>query len=242
MKQVFRWESPRLQRELTLVRWGQAGAPVLFFPTAGGDAEEIERFHMIDALSDLIDGGKIRLYSVDSVSGQAWLFEEGTVEHRLWLQNEYQHAIRHEVVPAIQQDCRSLELSVITCGASLGAFHAAAMVCRFPEVFERALCMSGTFDLERVFRLKNSTLDLYYSSPLHFLSALDGDQVEKIRRRFVLFAAGEGRAENIHDSQRLAGLLGRKGVPHRVDNWGPDAHHDWPLWRTLAPKYLSEWI
>ena len=33
-----RWKSDRLEREVTLVRWGTVGQPVLLFPTAGGDA------------------------------------------------------------------------------------------------------------------------------------------------------------------------------------------------------------
>ena len=54
-----------MQREVTLVRWGTVGQPVLLFPTAGGDAEEIERFQMIDVLAPLLDAGKIKVYSCD---------------------------------------------------------------------------------------------------------------------------------------------------------------------------------
>ena len=38
-----RWFSERLQTHVTVVRWGVLGVPVLVFPSAGGDAEEIER-------------------------------------------------------------------------------------------------------------------------------------------------------------------------------------------------------
>ncbi|CAN5576088.1 hypothetical protein BH11MYX1_BH11MYX1_21840 [soil metagenome] len=37
-KAVERWHSDRVQRPVTLARWGTVGRPVLFFPTAGGDA------------------------------------------------------------------------------------------------------------------------------------------------------------------------------------------------------------
>jgi esterase/lipase superfamily enzyme len=47
-KTAERWFSDRLHREITLVRWGTYGAPVLVFPTAGGDAAEIERFGLVD--------------------------------------------------------------------------------------------------------------------------------------------------------------------------------------------------
>ena len=40
---------------------------------------------------------------------------------------------------------------------------------------------------------------------------------------------------------QMAQALGSKGVPNRVDPWGPEWHHDWPTWRNMLPKYLDEW-
>ena len=54
-----------------MVRWGVYGTPVLVFPTAGGDAEEIERNGLVNACGPLLAEGRIKLYSVDSVAGQA---------------------------------------------------------------------------------------------------------------------------------------------------------------------------
>ena len=90
-KIVARWWSERVHREVTLVRWGTVGQPVLLFPTAGGDAEEIERFHLIDALAPLIDAGRIKIYSCDSVAGRALLAREGSARHQMWLQNQFHH-------------------------------------------------------------------------------------------------------------------------------------------------------
>src|SRR5690606_31604528 len=58
VKTVGRWSSERLGRVVTLARWGTYGQPLLLFPTAGGDAEEVERMHLIGALGPLIEGGK----------------------------------------------------------------------------------------------------------------------------------------------------------------------------------------
>ena len=57
MKTASSWYSGRVEQEINLVRWGHWGQPVLVFPTAGGDAEEIERMQLIGALGPLIDGG-----------------------------------------------------------------------------------------------------------------------------------------------------------------------------------------
>ena len=89
-KITARWWSERVQRETTLVRWGAFGQPVLLFPTAGGDAEEVERFHLIGALGPLIDAGKIKVYSCDSVAGKALVsrFSDGEVQIEIERENE----------------------------------------------------------------------------------------------------------------------------------------------------------
>ena len=149
--------------------------------------------------------------------------------------------MRREVVPAIHMDCRSDGLPVLATGASIGAFMALAMVCRYPDVFTKAVCMSGTFDLVR-FLHGETTGDFYFASPLHFLPGLEGPLLERLQKNFVLFASGQGRAEDISESWRAANLLGKKGIPNRVDPWGEEWHHDWPTWRNMLPKYLGEML
>ena len=70
---------------------------------------------------------------------------------------------------------------------------------------------------------------------------MEGPHLEVLRSRFILIPSGEGRAEDISESWRMANVLGKKGVPNRVDLWGPAWHHDWPTWRAMLPKYLDEW-
>jgi esterase/lipase superfamily enzyme len=241
VKTTTRWHSERLGREVLLVRWGEIGTPVLLFPTAGGDAEEVERFHMLDVLDPLVAAGRIKVYSCDSVAGRAMVTQEGSVAHRMWVLKQFQEYVRHEVVPAIRMDCRSPEIEIVATGASIGAFNALAVTCRFPEVFSHALCMSGTYNMQR-FLEGEFTEDFYYASPLHFLPGLEGEALDRLRRRFILLASGEGRAEDIGESWRMAELLGRKGVPNRVDSWGPDWPHDWPTWRRMLPQYLDEFL
>jgi esterase/lipase superfamily enzyme len=235
------WYSERMKREATLVRWGVRGQPVLLFPTAGGDAEEIERFLMIRVLEPLLAAGRIKIYSCDSVAGHAMMVQEGTPAHRMWLLNQFHQYVRHEVVPAIRRDCNDDGIGIWTAGASIGAFHSVAVNCRWPNVFHRAIAMSGTYDILRFFKTEEVTQDYFVSSPLQFLPTLGGVHLEELRKRFILLASGAGRAENMAESWALANLLGRQGVPNRVDPWGEDWHHDWPTWRAMLPKYLEEW-
>ena len=241
MKVTTSWFSDRLATDVNVVRWGETGTPFLLFPTAGGDAEEIERFLIIDTLSSFLEQGRIKIYSCDSVAGRVMLAEQGSPAYRMRMLDRFHHFVYHEMVPAIRTDCRSDDIGIVVAGASIGAYNALAMVCRFPDAFTHAICMSGTYQLERFLKAP-VTQDFYYASPAHFLPGLDGSVLDQLRTRFILLPSGEGRAENIGESWKIADLLGSKGVPNRVDSWGPDWHHDWPTWRNMLVKYVDELI
>lgn len=238
-KEVSRWYSSPVGQEIQLVRWGHYGTPVLLFPTAGGDAEEIERFHLIRAIAPLIDAGRIKVYSVDSVAGKAWISGDHSGEYCSKLQNGFDACIYNEVVPAIRTDCATSDIEVVAAGASIGAYNAVTTVCRHPDVFKLAIAMSGTFDLSKYLEGRFNQ-DFYFSSPLHFLPRLEGEQLERLQKRLILLPTGEGDYEDIGESWRMAAVLGAKGIPNRVDPWGKHYHHNWETWREMLPKYLSE--
>jgi esterase/lipase superfamily enzyme len=243
MKATEHWRSERLERDVTLVRWGTFGQPVVLFPTAGGDAEEVERFHLIGVLEPLIEAGKIKVYSCDNAAGKALLAREGSARHQMWLQNQFHQYLKHEVVPAIRKDCRNPTAEIWAAGASIGAFHSVAMVCRFPDLFTKACAMSGTYDLRRFYEARPDEFsdEFWVSSPLHFVPTLGGRHLEVLRTRFILMPSGEGRAEDIGESWAMAKVLGGQGIPNRVDPWGKNWHHDWETWRKMLPQVLEEW-
>jgi esterase/lipase superfamily enzyme len=232
------WYSHRVEADLTLTRWGEFGVPVLIFPTAGGDSAEIERHGVVESLSWLLADGRIKVFSVDSVAGRSWL-ERRDPRHSAWLQNRFDQAIRWEVVPAIRADCRSGGIEIIAAGASIGAFNAVEVLCRHPDVFRAAVGMSGTYDLTPWLGGTWSD-DFYYSSPLHYLPALDGGwQLDALRNRFVVLPTGTGDWEDPGETWNMANVLGAKGVPNRVDEWH-GWPHDWHTWREMLPSYLHE--
>lgn len=240
-KESSTWRSERLgNKEVKVVRWGESGVPVLIFPTAAGDCEECERFQMIKALEPFLAEGRIKVYSVDSVAGQAWLDPDLPRHEAARMQNRFDSFVYNEVVPAIRVDCRDNDIEVIAAGASIGAFNALASTCRHPDVFKSAICMSGTYDLKK-FMQDEMTLDYYYSSPLHFLPNFgEGEHLAKLRQRYVILAHGQGSYEEPEQSWRVAHVLGSKDVPNRVDEWGKEWNHDWPTWRDMLPKYVDE--
>ena len=214
-KTVSRWYTHRLEREVTTVRWGHYGTPVLLYPTAGGDAEEVERMHLVGALWGLIEAGRIKVYSCDSVAGSTWISGNESPAYCSRVQNLFDAFVYHEVVPAIRTDCASSDIEIVTAGASIGAFNAVASVCRHPDAFRMAIGMSGTYDLSSMLYGQFND-DFYFSSPLHFLPGLEGPHLDMLRQRFVLLPTGEGDYEDPGESWRIANALGAKGVPRRL--------------------------
>jgi esterase/lipase superfamily enzyme len=242
MKTHSRWYSERLRQDTQLVRWGTVGLPCLLFPTAGGDAEELERCGVIDCLAPLLADCRLKIYSIDNIAGRTWIQPNAAPGHRVWVQSQFDAYVYYEVVPAIRADCRSADIGVITGGASLGAFHALASICRHPDVFTRAICLSGTYNLEPWLYGKWYD-DFYFTSPWHYLPGLsDSWQLSLLRQRWILLALGGGRWEDAGQTWHMAHLLGEKKIPNRVDVWDSCWDHDWPTWRAMLPLYVEEML
>jgi esterase/lipase superfamily enzyme len=239
IKTGSKWYSDRMQQDISLVRWGHFGQPVLLLPTAGGDAEEIERMGLLGAVWPLVEAGRIKVYSCDSIGGRALAAGWGTVAYRCWLLNRYQEAVAEEIVPAIRADCRDDSAEVIVAGASIGAFNSVALTCRFPWAFRASVAMSGSFDIERLMGFQGNG-DFYFASPWLFVPGLEGSLLDLLRRRFILMAFGGGRWEAPDENWRMADVLGAKGIPNRVVEWGQEWDHDWPTWRQMLPIYLDQ--
>ena len=67
-KETTSWFSEALNQEMPLVSYGNYGFALLLVPTAAADYLEYERFQMIDALAPLINSGKLRVFSINSIN------------------------------------------------------------------------------------------------------------------------------------------------------------------------------
>jgi esterase/lipase superfamily enzyme len=241
-KESTSWHSERLGRKINVCRWGDMGTPVLLFPTAGGDFEESERFHMLDVLEPLLDAQRIKVYSCDSTAGQALLGESNEAGFAAREQQKFDAFIYHEFVPLIRADCKTPGIEIISAGASIGAYQALCTVCRHPDVFKLAICMSGTYDLAK-FMEGQPTREHFFNTPTRFLPDMpEGELLTKLRSRFVLLTHGQGRAEDPGESWRVAKVLGARNIPNRVVEWGEEWPHDWQTWRKMLPIYLDEYV
>jgi esterase/lipase superfamily enzyme len=235
-KQAWTWTTRRLPQPARMARWGHFGTPVVIFPTGGGDFEEIERFQLIDALGELIGGGRIKAYSIDAVAVRAWLSATTSAQDCARLQDRYDSFVYEEVLQRVREDCQDERIEPILAGASLGAFAAVSGICRHPDSFRAAIGVSGVYDLAH----RYCGEDRAGFSPLACLVTLKGQRLEHLRRRAIILGSGEGAYENPADSKRLASACTSKGIPCRLSLWGPARDHTWSTWREMLPRLLAE--
>jgi esterase/lipase superfamily enzyme len=239
-KETWTFTSGHLTGPARLARWGHYGSPLLLFPSAGGDCEEMERFGMVHALSWLIDAGRIKLYSVDAPAVADWLRATLPPEECARRQIQYDAFIHEDVVPRVRRDCQNDRLELVTAGVSLGAFQAVAALTLHPEVHRVAIGLSGVYDMSAYMRGARSA-DYNRSAPLSFLPGLiEGPRLQALRQRMIVLLSGEGNLELPDQSRQLGTVLDSKTIPHSLRMLGPGRNHDWHSWRELLPPCVAE--
>jgi esterase/lipase superfamily enzyme len=235
------WYSPRLEHDMGVAIFGHWGLPILAFPTSHGDEWELQRQGMVDALGEFIGAGRVKLFCVGSNNHESFLNREAHPFHRSWRQRMFDEYIREEVVPFIYTNSRTPGIPIATMGASLGAYHAANTLFRYPNVVKRCYALSGVYDLSP---LMGGMYDdnFYFHNPVDYLSNLsDPWFFEQFASCEIRLVTGSGPWEESSCSYRLSGILARRGIRHHLDDWGPRGGHDWPYWKAEMREYLRRW-
>jgi esterase/lipase superfamily enzyme len=236
-----RWHSPRLGYEMGVAVFGHWGPPLLAFPTSHGDEWELERKGLIGALSDFIDAGRVKCFCAGSNNNDSFLNKGAHPSHRSWRQRLFDEYIRDEVVPFIHSHCQSPGIAITTMGMSLGAYHAANTLFRYPHLVKRCYALSGVYDLRQMMD-GGYDENFYFHNPVDYLANLtDRWYLEQFASCEIRLATGSGPYEDSRPTYQLSGILARKGIHHFLDDWGPRGGHDWPFWKDMMREYLSRW-
>ena len=212
------------------------------FPAEGGDAGEFERRGMVSAVGDLLEAGRIKLYCVDSFDRESWSDRGIPLEERARRHGVYEAWILGEVVPFVRADSGGAG-ELITCGVSLGAFHAANFALKRADVFPLAIGLSGNYDPAAWDGWGERGDAVYFNNPMDYVTHLEGDHLEWLRRQVsLLLVCGQGQWEDttgaLESTRRFAALLAGKGIRCELDLWGHDVAHDWPWWRSQLAHHL----
>ncbi len=238
-REIHGWWSPSLNKHMDIAVYGHYGFALLMFPTAAADFLEYERFYLIDSIKDFIDSGRLKVFSINSISSESWLNDHMPHHLRSQRHQQYNDYVINEVIPFIHNHCHG-RVMTITTGASVGALHSANMLFRRPDLIDGTIAMSGVYDLK--YYTKGYYDDnCYFNSPVDYLADLNDDWYLSLLRgkQHIYILTGQGPYESPDRSRQLAGILTTKGIPHHLDLWGHDMSHDWPTWRKMLPHYLG---
>lgn len=238
-RHITKWYSPRLNKNMEVVRYGYYGFALLMFPTAAADYLEYERFYLIDAIRPFIDSGKVKVFSINSINSESWLNQRMRTRDKAIRHQQYNGYVTEELVPYIYSECGG-KIPIITTGASLGAFHAVNTALRRPDLFDGFIAMSGTYDV-KLYTGNYYDENCYFNSPVDYMPKLnDHATLEEMRRdKRYYFVSGQGNYEHPPATKEMSEILWSKGIPNQCDLWGKDMPHDWVTWRKMLPYYLE---
>jgi esterase/lipase superfamily enzyme len=228
-----------------VLAFGHWGRPVLVFPAQQGTRYEWEHFGMVGAVAELVEAGRVKLYCVDSWDSGSWYDDWLPLEERARRHGDYERWLLGHVVPLIHADCGGFQ-EIVATGVSFGAYHAANLVLRQPQLFPLAICMSGIYDVSVVGWGERGG-ELYFNNPSDYVAGLGGEHLDWLRSRVsLLLVVGRGAWEDstgaLEQAHRFAGLLAAKGIRHELDVWGEDVPHDWPAWRAQIAHHLPRFV
>jgi esterase/lipase superfamily enzyme len=237
-REIRKWFSPSLEKDMEVAVYGHYGYALLMFPTAEASYLEYEQYGLIDSITDYINNGTLKAYVVNNINSESWLNKNMTTVDKAARHQLYNRYIIEEVIPFIKTNCNG-EVPIVVTGASLGAFHAANIFFRRPDLFAGLVALSGTYSLKEY---SSGYFDdnVYFNSPVEFLPNLSDDGIiENMRNKSIIIAAGNGEYEDPQAAKELSDILHSKKVPHWLDIWGYDIEHDWPSWKKMLPYFLE---
>jgi esterase/lipase superfamily enzyme len=234
-RDYVKWRSHQLQRDMELVVFGDAGRPMIVFPTSMGAFFEYEDRGMIDALADKIDAGALQVFCVSTVDQESFYADNLHPRQRIERYLAWERYLIEDVVPFVRNRNGSDTCGVTGC--SFGAYHAFVMALRHPHIFTSVITMGGAFDLKRFLDGYHDT-DAYLLSPPDFLPQLhDPWFLELCRSNKWVLVTGEADICR-RQTEEAAAMLAAKNIPHSLHVWGHGSHHDWPEWIKMAKAYV----
>lgn len=239
-REITSWYSPALNKEMPIASYGHYGFALLLVPTAAADYLEYERFQLIQALEPIINSGKCRVFSIDSMNKESWMNYQMEGAHKAIRHNQFNEYVFNEVIPFIR-NATSQETFIYTCGASFGALHSMNLFLKRPDIINGVIAMSGVYNLTEYTRGYWDE-QVYYNSPEHYIPNLhDSYYLDKIRAsHHIHIMTGKGDYEAPDAARHFSSILYSKGIWCDLEVWGYDMKHEWPTWRAMLPYILNK--
>ena len=238
----LRLQSKVLGRELDCRVYGGGGKPMLALPCRCGDSDEWEKHGMTVTLGDALERERLQLFCVDApdrttIAERTTPPAERARRYERWFQ-----WVTEELVPEMRS-INDTGRDLLAVGVDLGAYHAANLFFRRPDLFDSLIALSGVYDTDDFY---GGYMDeaVYANDPCVCLAnmPLDHPYVRLYNRRRAVFCTGQGAGEEsaLEGTRRLDGVLKSRGIHIWMDYWGGDVSHDWFWWKKQL-RYFLPW-
>ena len=202
-REYYKWQSNHLGREMELLVFGHAGDPILFFPTRTARFYDYEDWQVIDAMRKRIESGSIQVFCLDSVDRESFYSKELHPAQRICRHLDYERYILQEVLPLVKY--LNPNPTFTAAGCSLGAYHAANLAFKYPNLFHKMVGLSGRYDLTTSMEHFDDLVtdrDIHLSDIKQYLARADvsrpfldlafevGQKVVAVRMNFESLAVG----------------------------------------------------
>jgi len=221
---------------MEFLRFGYAGAPVVVFPTSGGNHHEFAERGMLEPLAKKIDQGIIQVFCVDTNNWEGWYNEH--IHPRLKVERSvaFEEYLIHEFLPHIRE-ITGTDVLVLT-GISFGAYHAMNFALKHPELVNRAVTFSGSFSIKSF--LVDYYDDLcYFNNPVDYIQNLtDPWFLQQYNEHTELLLVTSDQDVCLDKNLEMVHHLTAKGIRHTFVKWEGDFKHDWPYWKQMIGHYI----
>lgn len=234
-REYHKWYSPTLNRDMEMLVFGHDGARMIVFPTSRGRFFEYEDRGMVTALSDHIEGGRLQLYCVDSVDAESFYARSVHPSGRITRHLQYEQYIINEVLPFARS--KNLTPFTLAHGCSFGAYHAINFALRHPDLVNRAIGLSGKYQMRSFFDGYYDD-NIYFNNPSEFVPGEhDAGRIEQIKQVDLIIVIGE-QDPAYQNNRELSTALWSKNIWHAFRTWNGWAH-DWPYWQQMIRSYIG---
>ena len=197
---------------------------------------------MIDAVADLVEAGRAKLYTVDSYDGASWSNRSIPLEDRARAHDAYEAWIVERVVPAIHADLAGHQ-EILVGRRQHGRLPRGQLRAAPGRSLPAGDLHVGQLRPLALARLGERGDAAYFHNPMDYVEHLGGDHLDWLRSQLsIVLVCGQGQWEDttgaLDSTRALASLLERKGIRHQLDLWGYDVPHDWPSWRAQFAHHL----
>jgi esterase/lipase superfamily enzyme len=231
-----KWYTDHLNREFQMLVHGHDGYPVILFPTSKAHYYENKDFGLIDAAAPLIESGHVKIYCPDGIDAESWYNYSIHPGDRVKTHIGYENVILNDVIGFAKHDTGKQRVAVAGC--SFGAYHAANLAFRHPEVVSYLITMGGAFDIKQ-FIMGYYDENCYFNNPPDYLPNLTDDRfLNQLKKMGIVLGTGEWD-HCLNENINLSEILGRKGIEHWLDV-RPGVGHDWHWWHEMFPHYLAK--